>query len=430
MTQNSQKRLGEVASRRPKRRAVKQRKPVRRIPLKSLEALSAAEVEAANQLLKMLPAPVPGEALLDALGDELERLLGAEHDVFYHTMRSWAGSDFAVRLEEHFVTSFRLAPDPDFGLLIADMNLVGDWLEQLLEDEPPEARSVAPPSARDFGLITFVLMQIVQWLCQRGLPPVTLPTAAPDPELTARRLRKQSEIIEVVYAVTSPRSAGLVRLFVPSDLVRAMEVFVTQAARRQRRRRRLMLTRLGELDVHLPISLAGLSLTRPEASSLRAGDLLMPHYHGLEADSLDDEIAGARLWLDRQHTHFLPCLLRSTQPGRFEVELTDASATTPARQAKHTSGGAKMSEETSPEDNASGEATGVLEAAEVDVEMRVGSLPLPVSMLAQLQSGYVLELERSVDEGVDLVVDGEVIGRGELVNVDGRLGVRVLMVEG
>lgn len=74
-------------------------------------------------------------------------------------------------------------------------------------------------------------------------------------------------------------------------------------------------------------------------------------------------------------------------------------------------------------------ATQVLEQAEVDVEVRVGKLPLPVSMLAEIQSGYVLELERRVDDGVDLVVDGRLIGRGELVNVDGRLGVRVLSIE-
>jgi hypothetical protein len=107
---------------------------VRRIPLKSLEALSRAEVEMGNELLSFLPAPVPGERLLDELADETERLVGMGHDIFFHTMRTYAGSEFTSRLDELFVTTLRLAPDPDEAVLAADMCLAGSWLEELLED--------------------------------------------------------------------------------------------------------------------------------------------------------------------------------------------------------------------------------------------------------------------------------------------------------
>ena len=42
-----------------------------------------------------------------------------------------------------------------------------------------------------------------------------------------------------------------------------------------------------------------------------------------------------------------------------------------------------------------------------------------------LASGSVVELDREVDEPVELILDGRVIARGEAVIVDGNYGVRV-----
>ena len=47
-----------------------------------------------------------------------------------------------------------------------------------------------------------------------------------------------------------------------------------------------------------------------------------------------------------------------------------------------------------------------------------------VSML-ELGSGSVIELDRQVDDPVELLLDGKVIARGEAVIVDGKYGLRV-----
>jgi flagellar motor switch protein FliN/FliY len=71
-----------------------------------------------------------------------------------------------------------------------------------------------------------------------------------------------------------------------------------------------------------------------------------------------------------------------------------------------------------------------LHAAIVDVDIVVGSVELSVSELGHLKRGSVIELDRQVGELVDVAVDGEVVARGELVNVDGRLGVRITAISG
>jgi len=45
-----------------------------------------------------------------------------------------------------------------------------------------------------------------------------------------------------------------------------------------------------------------------------------------------------------------------------------------------------------------------------------------------LTSGSVVELDRQVDEPVDLFLDGKVVARGEAVIIDGNYGMRITQV--
>lgn len=56
----------------------------------------------------------------------------------------------------------------------------------------------------------------------------------------------------------------------------------------------------------------------------------------------------------------------------------------------------------------------------------VGRKSFTVKDLLALRIGQVMDLERAPNEPVDLVAAGKVVGKGELVEVDGKLGIRVL----
>lgn len=59
----------------------------------------------------------------------------------------------------------------------------------------------------------------------------------------------------------------------------------------------------------------------------------------------------------------------------------------------------------------------------VKVKAVLGGARVPVGELIQMRSGSVLELDRRVGEPVDVHVNGRMIARGELVLIDGLLGV-------
>ena len=55
----------------------------------------------------------------------------------------------------------------------------------------------------------------------------------------------------------------------------------------------------------------------------------------------------------------------------------------------------------------------------VRVDIVVGSLTMPVASLMKLSRGSVLPLERRIGEPVDVVVNGRIVARGEIVIRDG-----------
>jgi flagellar motor switch protein FliN/FliY len=65
---------------------------------------------------------------------------------------------------------------------------------------------------------------------------------------------------------------------------------------------------------------------------------------------------------------------------------------------------------------------------ELVMSLRFGQRQLPLREVLELSSGSVIELDRQVDEPIELLLDGKVIARGEAVIVDGNYGLRITEV--
>jgi flagellar motor switch protein FliN len=65
---------------------------------------------------------------------------------------------------------------------------------------------------------------------------------------------------------------------------------------------------------------------------------------------------------------------------------------------------------------------------ELNVTLRFGQRQLALREVLELTSGSVIELDRQVEEPVELLLEGKVIARGEAVVIDGNYGLRVTEV--
>lgn len=119
------------------------------------------------------------------------------------------------------------------------------------------------------------------------------------------------------------------------------------------------------------------------------------------------------------------------QPGETLMPEIEAPSETPGNKAQ--SGGSKPIEPPVLErrdDKGGAKFKRSIYALPVTVDVVVGSARPTVTELLGLDEGSLLELDRGVEDPVDLCVDGRVIARGELVEMDdgSGIGVRITQV--
>ncbi len=64
----------------------------------------------------------------------------------------------------------------------------------------------------------------------------------------------------------------------------------------------------------------------------------------------------------------------------------------------------------------------------VQIVAVLGKKSVTVKDVVSMRMGQVVELNRLPNEAIDLVANGKLIAKGELVEIDGRLGVRILKI--
>jgi flagellar motor switch protein FliN/FliY len=115
-------------------------------------------------------------------------------------------------------------------------------------------------------------------------------------------------------------------------------------------------------------------------------------------------------------------ILMSLNPALAEAlslhSKAASTATGAERSIKNSTGGA------GPEQN----NLNLVMDVELNVTLRFGQRQLTLREVLELTSGSVVELDRQVEEPVELLLEGKVIARGEAVVIDGNYGLRVIEV--
>jgi flagellar motor switch protein FliN/FliY len=64
----------------------------------------------------------------------------------------------------------------------------------------------------------------------------------------------------------------------------------------------------------------------------------------------------------------------------------------------------------------------------VEISVEIGRTKLSIGELLSLSKGSIVELNRAAGESVDIFVNEKLLGKGEIVLVNERLGVRVIEI--
>jgi type III secretion system YscQ/HrcQ family protein len=165
------------------------------------------------------------------------------------------------------------------------------------------------------------------------------------------------------------------------------------------------LEQLGQLPLKLPLVVASVAVDRQELLGLEIGGALVLG----EGASIDSSGAGYGVLVSPLGERGIVAILRPD--GRLVLgEPTEA----------------RLSVERDKPSQSEGETlTDVLLDTPVVVRVELGAVSMSARQWAQLGPGDVIETAQRIAEPVVLRIAGREVGRGELVNVDGQVGVRI-----
>ena len=118
----------------------------------------------------------------------------------------------------------------------------------------------------------------------------------------------------------------------------------------------------------------------------------------------------------------------SSMTGLSAAELNDLSSVSGGFGSDGGFGGfgGGFSSQTTPSINAPRENVEMLLDVEMDVAIELGRTDLSIKRILELAPGSIVELDRLAGEPVDLMVNGKVVAKGEVVVVDESFGIRIV----
>jgi flagellar motor switch protein FliN/FliY len=111
--------------------------------------------------------------------------------------------------------------------------------------------------------------------------------------------------------------------------------------------------------------------------------------------------------------------LQSAEPAPFQIEWQVSAALAAALHPAE-----KPAAATAAMNNPDGKLDLLLDVG-LEVSLRFGGRRMLLREILELGAGSVVELDRQVEEPAELLLDGKLIARGEVVLVDGNYGLRV-----
>jgi type III secretion protein Q len=364
-----------------------ERKRVRPFPLAELPRVARAQAEAARLLFARLPLDAGAEwpDACRALDGEVRLELTEVYALPARELPS-AARGAAVKLT---------LPGGRWALVVVDAQLAPRLARQALGLDEPELGAPRPLTVAEEGALEFLVAALAGAHAQ-------VAGVVGEAGVAALLPGRDDGWLAVAQArVESPVGAGWARLVVPDALRLAAEPLRPVAALRSRA------LVLGDAQVALRLEVGRTAVAREDLAGLAAGDVVLFERFGVR-----DARGG-------------PVTLRLGRGG-FGARL-DGDALTIVEEFRLNPGAPSMDFDPSQKPDPAS-ADELLRELPVEVVCELGRVTMSGRELIELRPGAVIPAGRPLSGPVDLTVGGRVVARGELVDVEGEIGVRIVQL--
>jgi type III secretion system YscQ/HrcQ family protein len=355
------------------------RKRVRSFPLDRLPRLLRAQIDAAAALLSHVPLH-PGPYWSDtcaALGGPVRLTV---EECYARPPAEWLTETRGVALKLS-------GPAGRWALVVVEPVLAVRMCRRALGLDEEELRAPRPLTVAEEGALEWLVGALAEGAAR---PAGVLSLSGLEALGAQLSLSREAWLLVAQVRVDGPAGSGWARLVAPDSLRHAAAPARGAAGLFERR------GRLEDAQVMLRLELGRTALKRADFAQLAAGDVVVFDRIGVR-----DPRGG-------------PVTLRLGRGG-FAARL-DGEALT-IRDPFRLNFGASIMDETSSDQ--------LLGELPVEVVCELGRVTMSGRELLELRPGAVIPVGRPLAGPVDLTVGGRVVARGELVDVEGEIGVRI-----
>jgi flagellar motor switch protein FliM len=416
----------------------------------SLEKVSRLQTQLVRRLEWMMPGVAATGEVSQTVKSRLKELLEEEvsltadyvHVVATRNLRRYIGDPTFLAV---------LAPQPNKtrGFLEVELGLAHAAIDMLLGGGG-EAISLRPLTDLEEGVMTYVIIETLKALSPTvdpSLPRLRLEGVSRGFEDAVQLIGDETYLAVVQLKASFGAHAGYVRIFIPATVL-AVANPPSDAAVRQARRAAdagMHANRLSAVKTWLRAEIAQVEISAADLKQVRERDVVL--VEGVTARPDKGEGGTAKLKIGPgRNGHFDAEVV--VENGRYHAKLTalvvdgEGAGDALEEEPLDLSEAAKPEDSTNPGTNPrakDGKVDETLKGSEgaellndipLQVAVELARVPITAEEVVALKVGQVIDLNRVAGEPIDLSVNGKIVARGELVEVDGNLGVRVLSLAG
>ncbi|MCE9666636.1 type III secretion system cytoplasmic ring protein SctQ [Myxococcus stipitatus] len=404
---------------------------------RNLEKVSRAQGLLAERLRWLTPTP----GTLAAVSTRLKGLFDAEVGLAVESVQVRPMAELRSFLgDPTFLAVLAHGALPGRAVLEVELTLAHTAVDLLLGGAG-ETVGLRPLTDIEEGVMGYVILEALRVLVpalQPGVPRPRLDGVARGVDEVSARLGDDGPMLTVHLNAALGPHRGMVRLVVPSAVLEAAEPAVDSVQRRARVKADLAANarRLSAVRSWLRAEIGTAELTALDLASLRVKDVVLVDALSARPDRGEDGTAQLRLGAGRAGKAEAELFVEDGQYKARIVEIIPGESGNP-RSASEEEGDADE-EFTNPELDVPPEAEGaalddvnkpdgsdLLSDVPLQIAVELARIPITAEQVVGLRAGEVISLGRGPGEPVELSVNGKVVARGELVELEGQLGVRV-----
>ena len=400
-----------------------------------LEPVSKAQVELLSRVEWVLPGLVPPSQVLEAVRARLAELF--EEDVTLRLEQLQIVPLDQVRRfisEPAFLAVLAPQPNKTRGFIEVELGLAHMVIDKLLGGAGDAVPMRALTDIEE-GVLMYVLLEMMRMLAPHvdsGLPRLRLENVVRGADDAQALIAEESQLAVAQLQASVGGQAGFLRLFIPGSLLGTSQPPPDAQIRRARRQQQALAhaKRLAAVPVALRVEIGQVEISARDIAAVHQGDVVVVDALSCRADQ--GENGTARLKVGRGNAGHVDVDV-VLENGRYQARVTAFSWGDEVRPGSGAPGEGAPSNDGRPivSDALQGqEGVELLNDIPLQISVELARVQVTAEDVVALKMGQVIDLNRGAAEPMDLSVNGKVVARGELVEIEGNLGVRILSLVG